>query len=329
MQRTTIRFIAVSLIFFCGEFLIALTPYDVSSMLSEIKAITKKDKNLKDFFLDDDLPEAILTKARISAQATSEQAIAKELTTRLIPALEALLKKQAEQETAQKNQIIAVAPAQQETKSLETSSSAAAQNNHDTHTTIEKKLNETTVVNKNVEPVKNEVEVLKIQEQKPFALDQDKLMKIVEQAKKDSAAYEEIVDSIKDQLVIYCYDVGRLTRNVTTIIAAQQLPKKITNAQAAFTQRLNAVERNLAAIEDVIEQLQDACGNLELLAQDNPTTMYDVQKKQQQGQSCTDIILKKKEALHIMLENLKKNKKLVLQTKSDLEQKLKVVMLQG
>jgi hypothetical protein len=307
---------------------------EVAGLMAAIKNVATKDRILRDFFLPNESPETVLDKAKCSARATRLSEVAQELNTRLIPALEALLFNSQRLVIApmglpipakvQAPGVIKPAPAVQTLVAVQTPASIRSSGEDkiidQLIDAVEEEIEEDSgAVDSEIAQLRDELAILRAREKERLDGEYATFMALIKQAKKDEAASLPIVAEVKERLVIYRYDLERMARNVTSALIDVTTYGQIDGKKAVFLKHIANLERGCAEVGAVAEQLRAACDALSKLAKAQPANSVEVQRRAEQSQCHTKMIVKKSEEIQRLLVELKKNKELSIQAKFDLE----------
>lgn len=292
---------------------------EIVSIMSAIKDVATRDKNLRDFFSPNESPESVLDKAKCSARSTRLGDVAQELNSRLIPALEALLHKQrpvAEVQSAIVGQI---------PMSIRSTKEAAEAVVEGLIEPDEKNIKE---LKAEVARLSNELVMVQAREKERLEVEYINFMSLIEQAQDDEATGMQAVTEAKERLVLYRYDLERLARNISSMLTDVASYGQIESTKAFFLQQVSNLERGCTSITLATDQLKEAYDVLTKLAKSKAINTAEIQKKAEQGFAYTRIIIKKTEEIYWLVKSLKKGKELAVLAKSDLERQFEIAKAQ-
>lgn len=316
---------------------------EVTGLMAAIKNVATKDRILRDFFLPNESPETVLDKAKCSARVTRLNDVAQELNTRLIPALEALLLKS--QQLVVTPMVVPIpakvaAPAAAKPAPA-AQASVVVQPPVNIRSNGEDKIIDRLIdavqeqiedddgaVDGEVAQLKDELSILRAREKERLDIEYTTHMSLIEQTRKEEAASVPIVAEVKERLVIYRYDLERMSRSVNASLVDVSTYGQIDGKKAIFLQHIAALERGCTDVGTTVEQLRAACDALAKLAKSQPANSVEVQRRVEQSQWHTKMIVKKTEEVQRLLVELKKTKDLSIQAKFDLERQFEVAKAQ-
>lgn len=272
----------------------------ISSVVKKMQQLIARDKYFKTFFDVDETPVSFLTKAKRVAELTSFVDIREELKDDLIPELENLV--------------------QQKPRNIDVSHQVVmGRDGYATRSLILDEEISAAKLSEEIARLNGEIAKMRQREKERLDAELADFSRQLEQGRQAAALYTAMVNEIKERIVIFKRDLERIGSDSATLCVDLATHAQIDSLRLFFAQQIINLERCLADMSDLVDQLKVTCDALAWLLKKQSGDLEEAQEKNKEAWMLSRKIMRLVDALQQLGQQIKDTVLLAVQTKFDLE----------